>query len=289
MMLKPFALVASILVTSLGFAASVQGASEGPKPPSLEWSFGGPFGRFDDAQLQRGFKVYREVCAACHGLSRVAFRNLSEPGGPGFSPAQIQALAAEYKIKDGPNDAGEMFERAGRPADRIPSPFPNTQAAAAANNGKAPPDLSVMAKARTYERGFPWFVLDIFTQYHEVLGPNYVAAFLKGYDEPPAGFVVPAGGNYNTYYPGHVVAMPNVLSDGLVEYPKDANGVPSAPETRIQYAKDVTAFLMWTAEPYLEQRKKIAFFFISALIVLAGLLYFTKKKIWARVGQEADA
>ncbi len=141
-------------------------------------------------------------------------------------------------------------------ADRFPSPFPNENAAAAANGGKAPPDLSLMAKARTYERGFPWFVIDMFTQFAET-GPDYVAALLNGYKEPPAGFTVPAGGHYNEYFPGHIIAMPKPLSDGQVEYPKLESGQPQVPETVDQYARDVTAFLMWTAEPHLEARKRL--------------------------------
>ena len=141
----------------------------------------------------------------------VAFRNLADPGGPGFSTAQAAAIAAEYKIKDGPNDQGEMFERDGRPADYFPSPFPNDSAARAANNGAVPPDLSVLAKARTYERGFPWFMLDIFTQYQEQ-GPDYIDALLKGYEDAPAGLhsCRPAR-NYNKYFPGHAIAMPPPL------------------------------------------------------------------------------
>jgi ubiquinol-cytochrome c reductase cytochrome c1 subunit len=262
-------------------------AVETPHPPELSWSFSGPFGTFDRAQLQRGFKVFREACANCHSLRRIYFRNLSQPGGPEFSPAQVRALAAEYKVQDGPNDAGDMFERPGRPADTFPSPFPNENAAAAANGGKAPPDLSVIAKARTYERGFPWFILDVLPvpglMYQEN-GPDYVAALLDGYEEPPPGFEVPPGGNYNRYYPGHVIAMPKPLNDGQIEYPKLESGQPQAPETVAQYAKDVTAFLMWAAEPTLEDRKRIGFKVMAFLILMAGLLYFTKKRIWDRVG-----
>jgi len=276
-------------LAAVGLAQPVLAAGAGEKPPSLPWTFDGPFGSFDRAQLQRGLKVYREVCASCHGMNKIYFRNLSQPGGPEFTPGQVQALAAEYKIKDGPNETGEMFERPGRPADRMPSPFPNEQAAAAANGGKAPPDLSVMTKARSYQRGFPYFVFDVFTQTSEALGPNYVAAFLKGYEDPPAGFQVPDGGHYNKYYPGNVVAMPNVLSDGQVEYPKGPDGRPSAPETKVQYAKDVTAFLHWAAEPHLEQRKRLGFQVMVFLIVFAGLLYFTKKKIWSDVGGDPVA
>src|SRR5690606_1207724 len=150
-----------------------------PRPPEQKWSFSGPFGKFDQGQLQRGFKVYKEVCAACHSLSLVSFRNLAEKGGPGYTEAQAKAVAAEYKIKDGPNDAGDMFERPGRVADAFPAPFPNDNAARAANGGASPPDLSVIAKARTYERGFPTFLIDIVTQYQEQ-GPDYIVALLNG-------------------------------------------------------------------------------------------------------------
>ena len=286
-MTKKTILLAGALLAALGLATPALAAGETPVPPQQSWSFQGPFGKFDRAQLQRGFKVYREVCASCHGLSYVAFRNLAEPGGPEFSEAQVRTLAAEYKIQDGPNEAGDMFERPGRPADRFPSPFPNENAAAAANGGKAPPDLSLMAKARTYERGFPWFVIDVFRQYSEN-GADYLVALLNGYTAPPEGVQVPEGGHYNVYYPGNIIAMPNPLSDGQVEYPKGENGQPVVPETVDQYAKDVTAFLTWTAEPHLEARKRLGFQVILFLIGLALLLYFTKKKIWARVGGEVD-
>ena len=276
-----------IAAAVFGLSAPAFAAGETPVPPQLSWSFQGPFGTFDRAQLQRGFKVYREVCASCHGLSYVAFRNLSQPGGPEFSEAQVRALAAEYQIQDGPNEAGDMFERPGRPADHFPSPFPNENAAAAANGGKAPPDLSLMAKARTYERGVPWFITDVFRQYSEN-GVDYLVALMTGYVEPPADFQVPEGGHYNAYYPGHVIAMPNPLSDGQVEYPKAEGGQAVVPETVDQYARDVTAFLMWAAEPHLEARKRLGFQVMLFLIVLAGLFYFTKKKIWARVGGEVD-
>jgi len=286
-MTKKTILLAGALLAALGLGTPALAAGETPVPPQQSWSFQGPFGKFDRAQLQRGFKVYREVCASCHGLSYVAFRNLAEPGGPEFSEAQVRTLAAEYKIQDGPNEAGDMFERPGRPADRFPSPFPNENAAAAANGGKAPPDLSLMAKARTYERGFPWFVIDVFRQYSEN-GADYLVALLNGYTAPPEGVQVPEGGHYNVYYPGNIIAMPNPLSDGQVEYPKGENGQPVVPETVDQYAKDVTAFLTWTAEPHLEARKRLGFQVILFLIGLALLLYFTKKKIWARVGGEVD-
>ncbi len=286
--MKTIHLIAGALGLALALSGPAHAAGEGVNPPREDWSFGGPFGSFDRAQLQRGFKVYREACASCHGLNKVYFRNLSQPGGPEFSPGQVQALSAEYKIKDGPNESGEMFERAGRPADRLPSPFPNEQAAAAANGGKAPPDLSVIAKARTYTRGFPWFITDVFTQYVEN-GPDYLKAVLNGYEDPPPDFKVPDGGHYNKYYPGNVIAMPKPISDGQIEYPKGPDGRPQAPETTAQYAKDVTAFLMWTAEPHLEQRKRLGFQVMVFLSIFAGLLYFTKKKIWSRVGGDPVA
>jgi cytochrome c1 len=256
---------------------SLAAAAEGQEtPPKEKWSFAGVFGKFDRAQLQRGFKVYREVCQNCHGLNLLSFRNLAEAGGPGFTPAQAAAVAAEYKIKDGPNDAGDMFERPGRVADRFPSPFPNENAARAANGGAYPPDLSVMAKARTYERGFPWFVFDVlpFLQYQEQ-GPDYLAALIKGYGQAPAGMTMPAGMNYNKYFPGHMIGMPQPLQDGQITYDDGTKG------TIDQYAKDVTAFMMWAAEPHMEARKRIGIQVMIFLMVFAGLLYFTKKKVWA--------
>ncbi|HEY5794513.1 MAG TPA: cytochrome c1 [Bosea sp. (in: a-proteobacteria)] len=263
---------------------SAHAAGDRIEPPALKWSFSGPFGTFDRAQLQRGYKVYKEVCASCHAATLMRFRNLSQPGGPEFTPSQITALAATFQVKDGPNDAGEMFERPGRPADAFPSPFPNEQAARAANGGAYPVDLSVIAKARTYERGFPRFVFDIFTQYQEQ-GPDYLAALLAGYKDPPPEGAPPLlpGQYYNTYMPGHLIAMPKPLNDGQVEYPKGADGQPQVPETVAQYAKDVTAFLVWAAEPHLEQRKRIGLQVMLFLLIFGSLLYYTKKKVWSRM------
>jgi ubiquinol-cytochrome c reductase cytochrome b/c1 subunit len=259
----------------LGSAHNALAAEGQEKPPANTWSFSGPFGKFDRGAMQRGLKVYKEVCAACHGLSFVAFRNLADPGGPGYSVAQAQAFASEYKIKDGPNDQGEMFERPGRPADYFPSPFPNEQAARVANGGAAPPDLSLITKARTYGRGFPTFLIDFFTQYQEQ-GPDYVTALLQGYeDKAPAGFNLPEGSFYNKYFPGHAIKMPKPLSDGQVTYDD------GSPATVAQYSKDVTHFLMWAAEPHMEARKRLGMQVFVFLILLAGLLYFTKKKVWA--------
>lgn len=273
---------------SAGSLAPAQAAGGGVKPPAYNWSFAGPFGTFDRAQLQRGYKVYREVCASCHAMSLLRFRNLSQRGGPEFSEAQIRTLAADFKITDGPNEQGEMFERPGRPADAFPKPFPNEQAARAANNGAYPYDLSVMAKARNYERGFPLFLLDILTQYAEG-GPDYIKALLTGYTDPPAGIELQPGQNWNTYKAGNIFAMPNVLNDGQVEYPKAPDGSSPVPETAKQYAADVTAFLMWAAEPHLEQRKSIGRRVFIFLLLFAGLLYFTKKRVWSRLPDKAPA
>ena len=208
-------------------------------PPSVKWSFSGPFGKFDRGAVQRGLKVYKEVCASCHSLSFIAFRNLADPGGPGYSVAQAAAFASEFKIKDGPNDQGDMFERPGRPADYFPSPFPNEQAARAANGGAAPPDLSLITKARSYKRGFPMFLVDFFTMYQEQ-GPDYVNALLLGFEEkPPAGVTIPEGSYYNTYFPGHAIKMPNPLSDGQVTYDDGSPDDRGAIRSRRDHVPDV--------------------------------------------------
>jgi cytochrome c1 len=274
MTMKRTILALALAATAASFALPALG-EEQEAPPRLKWSFAGPFGKYDEAQLQRGFKIYKEVCSACHSIQMLAFRNLADKGGPGFSEAQAAAVAAEYKIKD-LDDKGEPTERAGRPADTFPPPFANELAAKAANGGTAPPDMSTLAKARTYQRGFPWFVFDLFTQYQEQ-GPDYIAALLKGYENPPKGFQLPSGGNFNRYFPGHNIAMPPPLQAGQVSFDD------GAPQTMDQYSKDISAFLMWVAEPHLVQRKRIGFQVMIFLIVLAGLMYFTKKKVWSAV------
>ncbi len=247
-------------------------------PRHVKWSFAGPFGHWNIAQLQRGLKIYKDVCAACHSMHLVAFRDLAALG---YSEDQIKAFAAEYTIHDGPNDSGDMFDRPGRPSDRFPSPFANTEAAAAANNGAPPPDFSLLAKARGIERGFPTFVFDVFTQYAEG-GPDYIYSLLTGYEDPPAGFEVPEGGHYNPYFAGAaVLAMPPPLSDGLVEFSDDA------PQTVDQYAKDVAAFLMWASEPKLVERKALGFRVMAFLLLFAALMYLTKKKVWAELKEQS--
>lgn len=276
---------------ALSVCASAALSAEGRViPPAQSWSFSGPFGKFDRAQLQRGFKVMKEVCSNCHSATLLRFRNLSQPGGPEFTAGQVAALAATYQIKDGPNETGDMFERPGRPADALPTPFPNEQAARAANGGAYPPDFSVLAKARTYERGFPQFIFDIFLQYQEQ-GPDYIHALLGGYKDPPPEGTQPLqpGQYYNTYMPGHLIAMPMPIQDGQVEYPKGPDGKSPVPETIDQYGKDVAAFMVWMAEPHLEARKRVGLMWMPFLIILAGLLFYTKKKVWARMPDGSPA
>lgn len=260
---------------ALGVATSAQ-AAEYPlvKPVEQDWTFAGPFGTYDKGQLQRGLKVYREGCAACHGLERVAFRTLADLG---YSEAQVRALAGEYEVQDGPNADGEMFDRAALPSDYFPSPFANPEAAAAANNGAAPPDLSLIAKARAVERGFPTFVFDIFTQYAES-GPDYVYSLLTGYQDAPEGYNQQPGTHYNPHFlSGTSLSMPNPLSDGQISYDD------GSPETVDQYAHDVAAFLMWAAEPHLEARKHMGFNVMVFLMLFGALVYLTKRKVWANV------
>jgi ubiquinol-cytochrome c reductase cytochrome c1 subunit len=215
----------------------------------------------------------------------VAFRNLASETGPHFTEDQARALAAEYQIAD-QDTSGEAMQRPGRPSDYFPSPFPNEAAAAAANGGAYPPDLSLIAKARAIVRGFPTFVFDIFTQYQET-GPDYIYSLLTGYgQEPPPAIaaLISEGQYYNPYFvSGPALAMPPPLSDGQVTYAQNADESPAndVPETVDQYSKDVSAFLMWAAEPHLVERKSTGLVVMVFLIVLAGLVYYTKKKVWA--------
>jgi len=270
-----FALACAVLRLS---AASAQ---EAEAPPRQHWPFAGPFGTYDQAQLQRGFKIYREVCSNCHSLKLIAFRNLADPGGPGFTELQAATVAESYQITDGPNDQGQMFQRPGRTADYFPPPFPNDQAARAALGGALPPDMSDLAKARSYEWGFPWFIIDAFAMYQED-GPDYIHAIVNGYADPPPDLTLPPGTQYNKYFPGHAIGMPKPLSDGQVEY---TDGTPTTVD---QYGRDVAAFLMWAAEPTLDARKRLGFQVMVFLIVLTGLLYFTKKKVWHAVLHQTE-
>jgi cytochrome c1 len=266
--IKTLSLAAALAATLACAAPAIAQEHEGPAPTRQSWSFAGPFGTFDKGELQRGFKVYREVCQNCHGLTRIAFRTLAEEGGPGFSEAQVKALAAEYQVNDGPDERGEMFKRPGRPSDYFPPNYANPEAAKA-TLGAVPPDMSVLAKARSYKRGFPWFLIDAVIQYQEH-GVDYMYALLNGYTKP-------SDPNYNEYFPGNHIGMPKPLSDGQVEY------TDGAPATVQQYARDVSAFLMWAAEPTLETRKKTGTRVMIFLIVFAGLVLATKRKVWASI------
>ncbi|MFZ4805965.1 MAG: cytochrome c1 [Hyphomicrobiaceae bacterium] len=256
-----------------------------------KWSFSGITGTFDKAQLQRGYQVYKEVCSTCHGMRRIAFRNLYEPGGPSFPEEGVKALAATFKVTDGPNDDGKMFERPAKASDRFPSPYQNEKEARSVHNGAYPPDLSVMAKARGLENTSPWYKQlfwdmprDIAVGYQEG-GADYIHAVLTSYADAPAGFPMADGMNYNKAFPGNQIAMANPFAggDGQVSYTKGPDGRPSAPETVDQYSRDVTAFLMWAADPTLEQRKKMGWAVMIYLLVTSLLLFIAKKRVWASV------
>ena len=249
-------------------APAAQTASSGTPPPAMpmkemQWSFEGPFGTYDRASLQRGFQVYKEVCSACHSLKRVAFRNLGEPGGPGFTAAEVKAIAAGSKVPAEPNDQGRTYDdsgvrltRNGTPADYFPVPFENDKAARAANNGALPPDLSVIIKAREG-------------------GPDYVYSILTGFDRPvPATMHMQPNMNYNPYFAGQQIAMPPPLHDNLITY---TDGTKATVD---QMAHDVVTFLAWAAEPKMEERKRIGFGVMIYLIVLSGLLYLAYQRIW---------
>ena len=211
------AAIASALFATGFFAGPALAAGEIEiKHPS--WTFSGPFGTYDNQQLQRGYQVYLEVCSGCHSMNFVAFRNLAEEGGPGFTEDQVKALAAEFEVTDGPNEDGDMFERPARPSDRLPAPFANEAAAKASNNGAFPPDFSLIAKARAVERGFPTFVFDIFTQYQEG-GPDYIYSLLTGYPEGSDTEADEQGLYENHSFIGAgSLAMAPPLSDGLTAY-----------------------------------------------------------------------
>lgn len=268
------------LAAGLASLASAQEATvtvEYPlvKPARQAWSFAGIFGQYDQAQLQRGYKVYKEVCSSCHSMKLVKFRNLGDEGGPQFTEDQVKSLAAEYTIQDGPNDNGEMFERPRVPSDPFPSPFANDKAAAASMGGAVPPDMSLLAKARAVHRGFPWFVFDMFWPYQEQ-GPDYIVSLMTGYQNAPKDVAVADGQYYNPHFiNGAVLRMPPPLTDGQVEYTDDSA------QTVEQYAKDVAAFLMWTAEPHLDARKELGLRVMLFLIVFAGILYMVKRSVWS--------
>ncbi|NQW12005.1 MAG: cytochrome c1 [Alphaproteobacteria bacterium] len=249
---------AAVLAAALGIgggAGNAVAATGSAEIPSRDWSFDGVFGAFDRAALQRGFQVYQEVCASCHALSYVAYRHLDALG---YNEAEIKAIAAAAEVEDGPNDEGEMFMRPGKPSDRFVSPFPNEQAARAANGGAYPPDLALIVKARAN-------------------GANYAHALLVGYVDAPADVKIPDGMYYNASFPGHQIAMPQPLNADGVEY---GDGTPAS---IAQQAEDVVTFLAWASEPEMEERKTAGVMVILFLLVFTGLLYASKRKIWADV------
>jgi ubiquinol-cytochrome c reductase cytochrome c1 subunit len=251
--IRILALAAALLIC--GAAAPAWAQAEAPEPPHQEWSFNGVFGTYDRAALQRGFQVYKEVCAACHPVKHLYFRDLEELG---YSEDQVKGLAAQVQVTDGPNDQGEMFQRPARPSDKIPGPFANDQAARAANNGALPPDLSLITKAREG-------------------GPDYIYAILTGFKDAPAGFKMNPNMNFNEYFAGHQIAMPPPLNPDQVKY---ADGTQASVA---QMSRDAVSFLAWAAEPNLEERHRMGFKVILFLVVLTGVFYAAKRKIWARV------
>ncbi|MFZ4125160.1 MAG: cytochrome c1 [Rickettsiales bacterium] len=243
-------LLVALTVPALAFAAG-----DAKHPRQEKWAFDGVFGKPDKQSIQRGVQVYREVCSACHGIKRVAFRTLTDVG---FSEAEVKTMAAEYTVTDGPNDDGEMFERPARPSDKFPSPYPNEKAARAAQNGAYPLDLSLITKAR-----------------HD--GPNYVYSLLTGYQDAPADVKVPQGLYYNPYFVGGLIAMPHPLNDDAVTY---QDGTKATTE---QMSHDVVNFLQWIAEPEMEARKRMGIRVIIFLTIMTGFFYVAKKRIWKDV------
>ena len=233
-------------------------SAETAKLLKTDWTFKGLFGKYDRASLQRGYQVYTEVCAACHSMQYLSYRNLAEQGGPEFTEEEAKAIAANFEVLDGPNSEGEMFTRPAKLSDKFVMPYNNIEAAKAANGGAYPPDMSVLVKAR---KG----------------GADYIYSLLLGYEDPPSDINLDDGVYYNKFMYGNKIKMPVPLSDGLVEY---NDGTVASEE---QMAKDVTSFLMWSAEPHLETRHKTGFRVIIYLIILTILVYMSMKKIWSRV------
>lgn len=273
----------SAVLIGLLFAPLAHAAGGGDMPPikRQDWSFNGFFGKYDKAQLQRGFGVYNEVCAACHGLKYLSYRNLMEKGGPEFSKAEALAIAKEATVIDGVDANGDPVEREGKLSDRFVSPFKNKEAAQAANGGAYPPDFSLLAKARTFQRNVPWYTepyywfYDMATAYEEK-GVDYIYALLMGYKTAPRGVKLNDGMHYNEYFPGHQIAMASPLTADAVEY---TDGTPTTLE---QHAKDVSAFMAWAAEPHLNARKDLGKRVMLYLILLTILMYLAKRQVWSR-------
>jgi ubiquinol-cytochrome c reductase cytochrome c1 subunit len=269
--------LAAAFAVALAAGALPAAAAEAPSPPAQKWSFDGPFGTFDRAALRRGLIVYKDVCAACHSLNLMHYRDLGGPAAPGlrsggngglwYDADQVKALAAQVQVQDGPNDSGDMFERPGRPSDRFRAPYANPQLARVANGGALPPDLSLIVEARKN-------------------GADYLYALLTGYrDAPPPGMKNPDGTpfrmlegmNFNAWFPGHQIAMKPPLEADRVTY---ADGTKATVD---QMARDVVTFLAFAAEPNMEERKRFGLKVILFLIVLTGLLYAIKRRVWRGV------
>ena len=255
--MKKFFRISFLIALFFGFQFN-SNAAEKVEYLKTDWSFKGPFGKFDRAALQRGYQVYQEVCSSCHSMKYLSYRNLVEEGGPEFSVEQAKAIAASFEVKDGPNADGEMFMRPGRLSDKFVMPYENEKAAQAANGGAYPPDMTVLVKARGG-------------------GVDYIYSLLQGYEDPPVGVALDDGVYYNKYMYGNKIKMPPQLYEDLITY---SDGTPATPE---QMAKDVVTFLSWSAEPKLEERHKFGFRAIVYLIILTILVYFSMKKIWSRV------
>lgn len=253
-MLSKIAIFIIFLCLSLRFDDSYS-ASEKVELIKQNWPFSGIFGRFDKSSLQRGYLVYKEVCASCHGLKHVSYRDLK---GIGLTNDEIKSVASEYFLMDGPNDEGEMYEREAKPSDKFVSPYENDKQARLANNGAYPPDLSLMVKARSG-------------------GADYLYSLLNGYKEFPENFDASEGMYYNEYYPGKQIAMPSPIMDDIVEYNDGTDA------THVQIARDVTSFLAWTAEPELEERKSLGVKTMFFLILLTIMLLGVKRKVWKDV------
>lgn len=251
--MKKFVLAAAAALTLVSTSTAFA-AGETPELMKKQWSFEGPTGKFDKLQLQRGLQAYREICAACHSLKYIAFRNLTALG---YSEEQVKALAQEYEYPD-VDDEGSDITRKGTPADYFPDPYPNEKFARASNNGALPPDLSLMTKARAD-------------------GPNYVYSLMMGYEDPPPGFELLEGMNYNKYFPGHQIGMPRQINDDQLTY---ADGTKASTD---QISQDISAFLHWAAEPKLEVRHATGFRVIIYVFIFTILAYLLKKKIWARL------
>lgn len=253
-------IIAATLVTSFAFSlatGAAKASESGADPlPNYKWGYEGIFGSFDKAQLKRGASVYFGVCASCHSIEMVYYRNLMDIG---FSEEEAKAIAAEYEVEDGPNDDGDMFMRPARLSDRFVKPFANEKAARASNGGSFPPDLSVITKARSG-------------------GANYIYGLMTGYmDDAPEGFELSEGTHYNKYFPGHQIFMAQPLFDEAVDY------TDGTEPTLDQHAKDISAFLAWSSNPELEERKSLGVKVILYLLVLTAMFYALKRRIWNRI------